>query len=209
VIAFAVPLAVMLLATPPPPPPTLNSPAPSALATPASDATAAPDATPTPIALPSGFGLPAGAKSPGRPSGTPPPPKSSRNGIEGVWEVEIQVPNQNNPLYTHFQIKQQQNALSGLYIDGNGKRFPLSGTLDGDSVRLIVTRADGTTLLLEGKLDGTTDMLGMLTDADQRVPFTAAYRPKENFFENISPAPGGMGGMGGGASSGGGGIPPR
>jgi hypothetical protein len=176
------------------------------MATPAAGATAAPDATPTPIAMPGGFGLPANAKSPGKPTGSPPPPKPSRNGIEGVWEVEIQMPNQNNPLYTHFQLKQEQNALSGLYLDSNGKKYPLSGTLDGESVRLIVTRADGTTLLLEGKLDGTTDMLGMLTDANQRVPFTAAYRPKENFFENISPAPGGMGGMG---SSGGGGIPPR
>ncbi len=156
--------------------------------------------------MPGGFGLPSGgAKGSGKP--TPPPPKPSRNGIEGVWEVEIQQPNQNNPLYTHFQLKQQQNALSGLYLDSNGKKYPLSGTLDGEAVRLIVTRPDGTTLLLEATLDGTTDMLGMITDSAQRVPFTAAYRPKENFFENITPGPGGMGGMGGG--TGGGGIPPR
>ena len=150
--------------------------------------------------------MPSGTKATGGAHPTPPPPKPTRSGLDGVWEVEIQQPNQINPLYTHLQIKQQQNAVTGLYLDSNGKKFPLSGTLDGSLIRIVVTRADGTTLLFEGKLDGTTDMLGMLTDAAQRVPFTAAYRPKENFFDNISPAPGGMGG---GASSNGGYTPPR
>ena len=53
---------------------------------------------------------------------------------------------------------------------------------------------DGTTILLEARVDGTTDMLGMFTDAAERVPFTAAYRPKENWLENINAQPGGIGG---------------
>ena len=41
-------------------------------------------------------------------------------------------------------------------------------------------------------------MLGMFTDAAERVPFTAAYRPKESWLENINATPGGMGGSSGG-----------
>jgi hypothetical protein len=53
---------------------------------------------------------------------------------------------------------------------------------------------DGTTLLLEGRLDGTTDMVGELTMAGGEVPFTASYRPKEKWIENVNPSPGGVGG---------------
>ncbi len=55
-----------------------------------------------------------------------------------------------------------------------------------------MTLPNGTTLLLEGKLDGTTDMVGMLTSTDGQVPFTAAYREKEKWIENVNPSPGGI-----------------
>jgi hypothetical protein len=45
--------------------------------------------------------------------------------------------------------------------------------------------------LLEGKLDGTTDMVGMLTMPDGQLPFTASYRAKEKWIENVNPSPGG------------------
>ena len=51
---------------------------------------------------------------------------------------------------------------------------------------------NGTTMLLEGKLDGTTDMVGKLTLPDRKVPFTASYRAKEKWIDNINPSPGGM-----------------
>jgi len=107
-----------------------------------------------------------------------------------VWEVAIQRPDTTD--YTHFAIKQQGDALSGTYLDGRGKKYPLAGTVDGESVRLIVTMPNGTTLLLEGKLDGTTDMVGMLTAPDGQVPFTAAYRAKEKWIENVNASPGGI-----------------
>ena len=76
---------------------------------------------------------------------------------------------------------------------------------------MLVSMPDGTTILLEGRLDGTTDMIGMMTTAKEQVPFTAGYRPKEKWIENVNPSPGGVGlpsggGIGGG---GGGGYPPR
>jgi hypothetical protein len=45
---------------------------------------------------------------------------------------------------------------------------------------------------MEGKLDGTTDMVGMLTAAGGQLPFTASYRAKEKWIENVNPSPGGV-----------------
>lgn len=171
---FAAPSAA---ATPPPTPPPIDNPAA------------------TPIPIPSGYG-PAGTAPAANPSATPTPPKDARKGLEGVWEVQIQRGNETD--YTHFKIAQDGNALTGTYLDGAGKKYPLAGSVDGQSIRLIVSMPDGTTLLLEGRLDGTTDMLGMLTTSKEQVPFTAAYRPKEKWIENVNPAPGGIGGAGGG-----------
>ena len=118
----------------------------------------------------------------------PPPPP--RKGIDGVWEVEIQHPTSTD--YTHFSIAQQGDAITGTYLDAKGKKYPVAGSVDGESVRLIVTMPNGTTLLLEGKLDGTSDMIGMLTTPDGQVPFTAAYRAKQSWIENVNPSPGGI-----------------
>jgi hypothetical protein len=104
--------------------------------------------------------------------------------------VEIQHPDVTD--YTHFKVTQQGDALTGTYLDTKGKRYPLSGSVDGQDVRLIVAMPDGTTLLLEGRLDGTTDMVGMLTTAAGQVPFTASYRAKEKWIENVNPSPGGI-----------------
>jgi hypothetical protein len=137
---------------------------------------------------------------------TPTPPPNPRKGLEGVWEVQLQRPNTTD--YTHFILKQSGNALSGTYLDGRGKKYPLAGSVDGEAVRMIVSMPDGTTLLLEGKLDGTTDMLGMFTSPKGQIPFTASYRPKEKWIENVNPAPGGIGGGLGQPSGGGTYTPP-
>ncbi len=127
---------------------------------------------------------------------SPSPPPNARKGLDGVWEVQIQHPSSTD--YTHFKIVQQGDALNGTYLDTRGKRYPISGTVDGQAVRLIVAMPDGTTLLLEGKLDGTTDMVGMLTAAGGEVPFTASYRAKEKWIDNVNPTPGGISQPGGG-----------
>jgi hypothetical protein len=171
-------------ATPPPTPPPMNTavtPQPNASLLPAV-------ATPTPLPLP--YGSPR-AKT----SATPSPPPT-RKGLEGVWEVQIQHPASTD--YTHFLLKQDGSALTGTYVDTRGKKYPLAGSVDGQAVRLIVTMPNGTTLLAEGKLDGTTDMLGQLTTSDGVVYFTATYRPKEKWIENVNASPGGMGGSSGG-----------
>ena len=180
-------------ATPPPTPPPVSAPGPLA--------------SPTSIAPPNGTQIPLASPSPGQGS-APAPPAEARKGLEGVWEVEIQRGNLTD--YTHFKLAQTGNTLSGTYLDTKGKRYPLAGSVDGQAIRLIVTLADGTTILMEGRLDGTTDMIGMLTTPKEQIPFTAAYRPKEKWIENVNPAPGGFG-MPNGAGSpgtGGGGYPP-
>ncbi len=142
-------------------------------------------------------------------SGSPSPPPDARKGLEGVWELQIQRGPKTD--YAHFRLVQTGTTLTGTYLDNAGKKYPLAGSVDGQSVRLVVTLADGTTLLLEGRLDGTTDMEGLLTSPQEQVGFTAAYRPKEKFMDNLNAAPGGLGGTGGGnpGGGGGGGYPPR
>jgi hypothetical protein len=164
--------AVAVAATPPPTPPPIGTPT-----TPAPSASLYPAPYATPNVMPSH-------------KPTPSPPPNARKGLDGVWEVAIQHPNTTD--YTHFAVKQDGDALNGTYLDAHGKKFPLVGTVDGQNVRLIVTMPNGTTILMEAKLDGTTDMVGMLTMSDAQVPFTASYRAKEKWIENVSPSAGGI-----------------
>jgi hypothetical protein len=196
-------IAGVQAATAPPSPPVLPN------WTPAPTTSSAPGTTPAPILGPQASSTPSVilSKPTARPenyddtpSPSPSPGKDARKGIEGVWEVQIQRPTDTE--YTHFQLKQDQNAVTGLYMDKDKNKFPLAGSLDSKSLRIVVTMKDGSTLVFTATLDGTTDMLGMLSMGDQSIPFTAAYRPKENFGDNINPQPG-LGGLGGGGGYGG------
>jgi hypothetical protein len=104
----------------------------------------------------------------------------------------VQIQHTNTTDYTHFKLTQEGDALTGTYLDAAGKKYPLAGSVDGQAVRLIVTMPNGTTMLLEGRLDGTTDMVGELTTPSGQVPFTAAYRAKTKFIDNVNPSPGGI-----------------
>lgn len=150
---------------------------------------ATPPPTPPPIGTPA-TPSPATSSPAAKPYASPSPPANARKGLDGVWEVQIQHSNATD--YTHFKLTQQGDALTGIYVDARGKKYPLSGTVDGQAVRLIVTLPNGTTLLAEGKLDGTTDMVGVLTMPDGQVPFTASYRAKEKWIDNVNASPGGM-----------------
>jgi hypothetical protein len=189
--------APSVAATPTPPP--INSP--GTLPTYGPDQIPLVGASSTPIPIPSGFGLP-GTSTPKPGAATPSPPPNPRNGLEGVWEMVIQRADQ--PEYVHFNLKQTGNDLIGTYRDKAGKIYPLSGTVDGQHFRMIVTLPNGTSALLEGRLDGTSDMVGKLTTPQEEAYFTASWRPKEKWIENINASPGGMGG---GGSAGGGGYP--
>ena len=211
ILALAGALA-LLAATPyptptplPTPPPLNDQAAPAAAATNQPDGGTGPAATPTPNAALDDLMKANGAKSTPGPKATPTPPPNDRKGIEGVWELQIQ--RGATTQYEHFSLRQTGTAISGTYLDDGGKKYPLAGSLDGTAVRIVVSMPDGSTKLLEGRLDGTTDMIGMFTDPKESVPFTAAYRPKEKWFDNVNPGAGGLGGLGGGG--GGPGGPPR
>lgn len=169
-------------ATPPPPPP-----APNATATPALP----PGALPSPGANSVQVTLPT-AKPKGTP--TPAPPKDpdlNRVGISGVWEVAIQQPSE--VVYTHFKLDQKGSVLSGQYLDTSGKKFPLSGSIDGKNVRVVVSLPNGTALVFNGTEDGGLDMVGTLDNSKDVIGFTASYRPKYKWIDNLTPGAGGMG----------------
>jgi hypothetical protein len=187
--------------TPPPSPPPLTDtaqPSASPNATMSSSPDAAPAATPTPN-LDTIFGGAQGSPGPKKPNahGTPAPPAQVRKGLDGVWEVQIQRGEKTQ--YEHMNLLQTGQTISGTFLTTDKKKFPITGSLDSqNNVRLVVSLPDGTTILLAARVDGTTDMLGMFTDSAESVPFTAAYRPKENWLENINAQPGGLGGGTGG-----------
>ncbi|MGD0967285.1 MAG: hypothetical protein ABR949_03260 [Candidatus Aquilonibacter sp.] len=182
--------------TPPPTPPPLTdtqaSPAASPDAgTPATTASPAPSPT---SALDSIFGNPGGGRGKHAATGaTPSPPPDTRKGLDGVWEVQIQRGPKTE--YEHMNLIQTGQNITGTFLTKDNKKYPVTGSLDGQSnVRLVVSLSDGTTMLFEARLDGTTDMLGMYTNPQERVPFTAAYRPKEKWIDNVNASPGGLGG---------------
>jgi hypothetical protein len=125
---------------------------------------------------------------------TPAPPKDedlNRVGISGVWEIAIQQPDK--VIYTHFKLVQKGTALTGQYLDADGKRFPLTGAVDGKNVRVVVTLPNGTALVFNGTQDGGMDMVGTLESSKDVIGFTAAYRPKYKWIDNLTPGTGGMG----------------
>ncbi len=144
-----------------------------------------PNSTPTPgVSVP----LPIATKNP---KATPAPPKEvedNRVGISGVWEVAIQTPS--GVVYTHFKLTQAGSIVTGQYLDANGKKYPLSGSIDGKNVRVVVTMPDGTALVFAGAQDGGTDMVGTLDTAKDVVGFTASYRPKYKWIDNLTPGTG-------------------
>lgn len=153
-------------------------------------------ATPTPPPAPP---APNATAAP-RVKATPAPPKdttdedANRVGISGVWEVALQGPT--GVQYTHFKLTQNGTILTGQYLDGSGKKFPVTGTIDGKSVRLIVTLSGAPPLLFTGTEDGNTDMVGTLDNSKDVIGFTAAYRPKYKWVDNLTPGTGGIGNPG-------------
>lgn len=161
-------------------------------------ATAAPSASPTPPPAPPAVQSKIASPAKANPKATPAPPKDTdenRVGISGVWEVAIQGPT--GVQYTHFKLTQTGTVLTGQYLDGNGKKFPVTGTLDGKNVRLIVTMPDTSPLMFTGTEDGGTDMVGTLDNSKDVIGFTAAYRPKYKWIDNLTPGTGGLGNPGG------------
>jgi hypothetical protein len=163
----------------------------------------APQVTPTPVMPPAPIAtgqpnsatitLPV-AKPKGTPTPAPPVDEDAKRvGISGVWEVQIQQPTQT--IYTHFKLTQNGTALTGQYLDTNGKKYPLTGTVDGKDVHLVVTMPNGNALVFSGSVEAGTDMAGTLDSTKDTVGFTAEYRPKYKWIDNLSPNPGIPGGQ--------------
>lgn len=153
---------------------------------------------PAPAPLPTASTSTINATIPLKGKATPAPPKdpdANRIGISGVWEIAIQQPD--GVQYTHFKLTQKGTALEGQYLDAKGKRYPLAGSVDGKNVRVVVTMPDGTALVFEGAQDGGTDMVGTLNSVKNVIGFTASYRPKYKWIDNLTPGTGGMGSGGG------------
>lgn len=161
----------------------------------------APNATPTPVLPPGALPTPQTSsptitlpthKSPA----TPAPPKdvdANRIGISGVWEVALQE--SDGVVYTHFKLAQTGSILTGTYLDDKNKHFPISGSVDGKDVRLVVSLPNGSDLVFKGEQDSNTDMVGTLDSASNTIGFTAAYRPKYKWTDNLNPTPAGGGGL--------------
>ena len=172
---------------------------------PSAQATYVPTAAPSPVQAPGVLPVPPGSTATAtiggkaKPKATPAPPKDpedNRVGLTGVWEIALQKTD--GVIYTHFKITQTGSTLTGQYLDEAGKKFPLAGSFDGKKVRVVVSLADGTALVFSGSSEGNTDMVGTLSTAKDLLGFTAAYRPKYKWIDNISPGGSGLGGMGGG-----------
>ena len=187
--------------TPPPTPPPLTDTQASPAASPDAMTPASPDSAPLVTPTPNldtilGGKPPASKGKHPNGSATPSPPPQTRKGLDGVWEVQIQRGPKTE--YEHMNLVQTGQSLTGIYLTKDNKKYPVTGSLDAqNNVRLVVSLSDGSTILLEARVDGTTDMLGMFTDPKERVPFTAAYRPKEKWIDNVNATPGGLGGSGG------------
>jgi hypothetical protein len=163
------PAQAQAAATPPPPPP-----APTASATPQ-------------VQVPLQSPKPKG-------TATPAPPKdedANRVGISGVWEVAIQQPDK--VVYTHFKLEQKGTVLTGQYLDADGKKFPLTGSIDGKNVRVVVSLSNGSALVFNGTQDAGLDMMGTLETSKDVIGFTAAYRPKYKWIDNLAPGGSGIG----------------
>lgn len=159
----------LLAAAPPPPAPSVPAPQPSA--------------TPQ-VQFPT-----TSTKAKATPTPAPPTDEDAKRvGISGVWEVQIQQPN--TTVYTHFKLDQNGPVLTGQYLDTNGKKYPLQGTVAQKDVRIVVTMPDGSSLVFSGTVEANSDMEGTLDLPKDTVGFTAAYRPKYKWIDNLSPNPG-------------------
>lgn len=162
-------LTLGLLAAAPPPAPAPQVPAPQP--------------TPTPQ-----LQIPTTGKTKATPTPAPPVDEDAKRvGISGVWEVQIQQANAT--VYTHFKLDQTGTALTGQYLDTNGKKYPLAGDIDQKDVHIVVTMPSGS-LVFSGTVEANTDMAGTLDLSKDTVGFTAAYRPKYKWIDNLSPNPG-------------------
>jgi len=164
---------------PPTPAPVLASP------------TEAPTINPTVSPAPRGRrarATPAPAASPAAsPSETPAPPQFTS--LDGVWEIELQT--RASTYYSHLTLRQsgaQGSDVSGIWDQGGNpdKKLPLTGTFDGRLFKFTASFKESQ-YTFTGYVENYSDIVGMVSDGKNDLPFTAQHRKKEKFFNNITP----------------------
>lgn len=150
----------------------------------------APSINPTVSPAPRGRGAakPSSTPSPsGSPSGTPAPPQFTT--MDGVWEVELQT--RATTFYSHFTLRQsgaQGADVSGIWDQGGNpaKKLPITGTFDGRLFKLTATLKENE-YTFTGYVENYSDIVGMVSDGKNDLPFTAQHRKKANFLQNVTP----------------------
>jgi hypothetical protein len=121
-------------------------------------------------------------------SETPAPPQFTT--LDGVWEVELQT--RATTFYSHFTLRQsgsQGADVSGIWDQGGNpdKKLPLTGTFDGRLFKFTATLGQNA-YTFTGYVENYSDIVGMVSDGKNDLPFTAQHRKKEKFLENITPS---------------------
>jgi hypothetical protein len=120
-------------------------------------------------------------------SETPAPPQFTT--LDGIWEIELQT--RARTYYSHLTLRQSGAAgadVSGIWDQGGypDKKIPLTGTFDGRLFKFTANFKDNE-YTFSGYVENYSDIVGMVSDGKNDLPFTAQHRKKEKFFNNITP----------------------
>ncbi|HEY1727813.1 MAG TPA: hypothetical protein VGG22_05555 [Candidatus Baltobacteraceae bacterium] len=121
------------------------------------------------------------------PSETPAPPQFTS--LDGTWEIELQT--RASTYYSHLTLRQsgsQGADVSGIWDQGGNpdKKLPLTGTFDGRLFKFTAS-FKASQYTFTGYVENYSDIVGMVSDGKNDLPFTAQHRKKEKFFNNITP----------------------
>jgi len=120
-------------------------------------------------------------------SETPAPPQFTT--LDGIWEIELQTRAQT--YYSHLTLRQsgaQGADVSGIWDQGGypDKKIPLTGTFDGRLFKFTANYKENE-YTFTGYVENYSDIVGMVSDGKNDLPFTAQHRKKEKFFNNVTP----------------------
>ncbi len=177
-LAQVAPTPGPLITPPPPPAPGASSVTPGpAVGSPA----VSPAASSAPASAPGRGGRRGRGPSP-EPSAseTPAPPQFQT--LDGVWEVQLQpLDGSGKTIYSHLNLVQQGDQISGIWVRSNSAKLPFTGTFDGRLFQITV-KDGASTMTMNGYAENFGDMVGLLKTSDPKdpgTPFTASHRKKE------------------------------
>jgi len=121
------------------------------------------------------------------PSETPAPPQFTT--LDGVWEIELQT--RASTYYSHLLLRQsgaQGADISGVWDQGGNpdKKLPITGTFDGRLFKFTATLKENE-YTFTGYVENYSDIVGMISDGKNDLPFTAQHRAKSKLLQNIQP----------------------